>query len=256
MLDLSAARKEALMVSHRIRGLIIVTIVGGCGGEPFITEGEAQSAVVGGKVDTTHHSVVALVYQGQAFCSGTLIAPRTVLSAGHCREETGLTAADISVFFGNKVGGSGTSVKAVKWKAHPSYHLDASGIPRNDVSVLVLAEDGPVAPMTWQSSPLPDVVGRSVLMVGYGVTSATKQTGSGTRRQVTSTISDQDGTFLYRGDGKSGTCQGDSGGPTLLGENGKLTVVAVTSYGDETCVALAGSTRVDKYAGFISQLIK
>ena len=242
-------------IQHRLIAAVCLAAVGGCGGEPFITEGERQADVVNGTVDTTHHAVAALVYQGQEFCTGTLIAPRTVLTAGHCLKETGFGAADISVFFGNKVGGSGSSIEAAKWKAHPSYYLEPDGTPMNDVSVIVLAEDGPVAPMAWQSSPLPNIVGKSVLMVGYGVTSATKQTGEGTRRQVTAKVSDQDSTFIYRGGTKSGTCQGDSGGPTLLNENGKLTVVAVTSFGDQTCVKLGGNTRVDLYASFISQFI-
>ena len=241
---------------RRLIAAVGLAVVAGCGGDPFITEGEQQGSIIAGSADTTHHAVVALVYQGREFCTGTLIAPRTVLTAGHCLKETGLTAADISVFFGNKVGGSGTSIKAAKWKAHPSYRLTSNGVPMNDVSVIVLAQDEPVAPMAWQSSPLPNLVGKSVLMVGYGVTSAPKQTGDGTRRQVTQKIRDQDGTFIYRGGTKSGTCQGDSGGPTLLDENGKLTVVAVTSYGDETCVKLGGNTRVDPYASFISQFIR
>ena len=90
-------------------------------------------------------------------------------------------------------------------------------------------------------------------MVGYGVTNAKSQTGNGTRRTVNETIEDQDTTFLYYGGGVSGTCQGDSGGPTFLMMNGVKTLVAVTSYGDSTCVQLGANTRVDTYAAFLSR---
>ena len=56
--------------------------------------------------------VVALTAYGEAFCTGTLVSSRTVLTAGHCVEDSGYTASDVSVFFGNVVGGTGTSIPA------------------------------------------------------------------------------------------------------------------------------------------------
>jgi secreted trypsin-like serine protease len=211
-----------------------------------------QPRIINGTADTADTAVVALVSQGSEFCTGTLISSRVVVTAGHCLKDSGLTASQISVFFGNTVGGSGTSIKVSKWTAHPSYYEKSDGTPMNDVSVVVLAQDAPVSPMAWQSTALSSLVGQSVLMVGFGVTNAQTQTGNTTRRKVTQTISKQDGTFLYYGDGVSGTCQGDSGGPTLLSKSGVLTLVAVTSYGDESCVQLGANTRVDPYASFIS----
>jgi secreted trypsin-like serine protease len=239
-------------------GLVIsLCALGACdhdeGGRVVV--GRLEPRIINGTTDTTHTAVVALVTQGQQFCSGTLIAPRVVVSAGHCLKDTGLSASDITIFFGNTVGGSGTSVKVTKLQVHPSYYAKSDGTPMNDVSVLVLAQDAPVSPMAWQSTALSSIVGQSVLMVGYGVTSASKQTGNGTRRKVTQKITGQDSTFLYYGDAVSGTCQGDSGGPTFLDESGVLTLVAVTSYGDTSCVKLGANTRVDPYASFISSFI-
>jgi V8-like Glu-specific endopeptidase len=234
--------------------VLALTFVGACDGNPLPVQ-RLEPRIINGTADTTDVAVVALVYQGEQFCTGTLIAPRTVVSAGHCLKETGFTASQISVFFGNAVGGAGTSAKVSKWTANPNYYVQSDGAPINDVSVLVLASDAPVAPMAWQSTALGNIVGQSVKMVGYGVTNANQQTGNGTRRQVNETITDQDNTFIYYGGGKSGTCQGDSGGPTFLDVNGTPTVIAVTSYGDQSCVQLGANTRVDTYASFIKQFI-
>ncbi|HEY3356016.1 MAG TPA: pre-peptidase C-terminal domain-containing protein [Polyangia bacterium] len=208
--------------------------------------------IINGSTDTTDVAVVALTYQGEQFCSGTLVSPRTVITAGHCLKETGFPVTQVKVFFGNTVGGSGTSVACTAGAAHPSYYTRSDGAPLYDVAYLTLAQDAPVAPTAWQSTALPSLVGQSVQMVGYGVTNAKSQTGNGTRRTVNETITSQDSGFIYYGGGVSGTCQGDSGGPTFALINGVKTLVAVTSYGDNTCVQEGANTRVDTYASFLA----
>jgi V8-like Glu-specific endopeptidase len=245
---------------RRLRWVVAVLVVGvACGPEAGPGSAGAQAAVAGaiinGTADTTDTAVVALTYGGEEFCSGTLVSSRTVFTAGHCVRESGYTASEIKVFFGNVVGGAGTSIKATAFEAHPKWYSDSSGIPYYDVAYVTLASDAPVAPMAWQSTALPNIVGKSTTMVGYGVTNANQQTGDGTRRETTQTISSQDSGFIYYGNGSSGTCQGDSGGPTFLAQNGVRTLIAVTSYGDETCVQQGANTRVDTYATWLSGVV-
>jgi len=197
-------------------------------------------------------AVVALTYQGEQFCSGTVVSPRTVITAGHCLRETGIPVTSMKVFFGTTVGSSGTTLSVVGGAAHPSYYVRSDGAPINDIAYLTLAQDAPVTPMAWQSTPLGNVVGKTVQLVGYGVTNAKYQTGNGTRRTYYDTIDDQDDIFLYYGGGTSGTCQGDSGGPMFLNVNGVKTLIAVTSYGDYSCLQLGANTRVDTYASFLA----
>ena len=58
--------------------------------------GAAGSAIVGGAEDAEHPAVVALTFQGQAFCSGALIAPTVVLTAAHCLHEDFVGALPLS----------------------------------------------------------------------------------------------------------------------------------------------------------------
>jgi uncharacterized protein (TIGR03382 family) len=216
----------------------------------------SRRPIINGSTDSTHTSVVALVYQGQQFCTGTVIAPQWVLSAGHClvemANEVGSNFATQSqVYFGTTVGGGGTSIRVTEAHAHPSYYTRNDGAPMNDVSVWKLASAAPVAAMPWQQTSLSDPSGQTVQLVGYGVTNANQQTGSGTRREVDAQISQVDSTFIYYGNGYSGTCQGDSGGPMFL--NG--VVIGVCSFGDSSCVQEGANTRVDTFAAFIKQYV-
>jgi V8-like Glu-specific endopeptidase len=242
-----------LRTIHLAAGLLALASTPGClGPDPDAPE-ETSASIIGGFPDPSDAAVVALTYLGQQFCTGTVVSARTVITAGHCLRTTGIAPRDIRAYFGRTVGGSGESLACTAGAAHPSWHIDDSGAPIHDVAYLTLAGDAPVAPVTWQSTELPDVVGHSVQMVGYGVTDARRQTGNGTRRTVNETITGQDGRFLYYGDGRTGTCQGDSGGPTFLPSDGGPTLIAVTSYGDSSCVQAGANTRVDTYASFLSQ---
>ena len=53
-----------------------------------------------------------------------------------------------------------------------------------DVSVWKLASAAPVAAMPWQQTSLSDPSGKTVQLVGYGVTNANSQSGNGTRREA------------------------------------------------------------------------
>ncbi|HEY3355026.1 MAG TPA: trypsin-like serine protease [Polyangia bacterium] len=246
--------------SLAVLGLVAAAALGACtmGNKDAPQFTLTRRPIINGTVDTAHPSVVALVYQGEQFCTGTVIAPRAILSAGHCLVEMasqtpGFRAADCTIFFGTTVGGSGQELAVTTAHAHPQYGVRNDGAPINDVSVWNLAEDAPAPAMAWQQTAMGDITGETVTLVGYGVTNASSQTGNGTRRVTTNPVSSVDSMFIYYGDGHSGTCQGDSGGPAFLGSAGSEVLVGVCSFGDSTCVQEGANTRVDTYAAFIQQ---
>jgi MYXO-CTERM domain-containing protein len=243
----------ALLLRSVLTLALALALLAGCAKDPGFTL--TRRPIINGEIDETHTSVVALVSMGQQFCTGTVIAPRAILTAGHCVQESGIPPYAMQVFFGTTVGEAGSKVRVTAATVHPQYYVADTGAPMFDVAVLTLADDAPVPPMAWQRTALDgSVVGETVTMVGYGVTNAQTQTGNGTRRVVDEVITDMDEDFIYYGGGTSGTCQGDSGGPTFRHRGSDLVLIAVTSWGDASCVLEGGNTRVDKYADFITPL--
>ncbi|HEY3355911.1 MAG TPA: trypsin-like serine protease [Polyangia bacterium] len=258
------------MSSSRIRVLVlssllaVLAVAAACAPSPDGSQFTlTRRPIINGSVDQSHLSVVALTHpQTGQFCSGTVIANRAVVSAGHCVvemqkmfQEQGATfrPSDCKVFFGTSVGSSGQSVAVSAAHAHPQYGMLSNGQPVNDVSVWLLAQDAPQPAMAWQQNPLGDISGKTVTLVGYGVTNASQQSGNGTRRTVNAVITGMDDSFIYYGNGYSGTCQGDSGGPMFLTMGGVEVLVGVTSFGDQSCVQEGANARVDAFADFITQ---
>src|SRR5215471_9250194 len=64
-------------------GWLLCAWLAGCGGEPGV-EADDQSSIQGGKRDPGDPAVGLVWLQGGGYCSGSLIAPNIVLTAGHC----------------------------------------------------------------------------------------------------------------------------------------------------------------------------
>jgi hypothetical protein len=225
----------------------LVLVVGstGCGaagGEQFA---EVGSAIKDGELDTGDPAVVALTYQGQTFCSGTLVGPDVVLTAAHCLdpEINPLPLEDFEVFFGNDVTGRGVFIGVTEGGPSPSFVHQDPDFEYHDVGMLRLSETAPVDPLPLPSAPLDDeFIGSIVREVGFGITSADAD-DAGIKREGTSKVIKFRGTLFRVDPAPSTICSGDSGGPSFATIDGQELVVGVHMGGD--CETFAANQRVD-----------
>jgi len=229
--------------------LVLCLVVLACGsqGEPG-SMASTSADIVGGSETSALPAVGMLVYDGQPHCTGTLIGPRTVLTAGHCT--SGFSASRMKFLLGPDVSVPEKVLGVAAVRPHPNYDGDAV---TNDIGYVALSGDAPIAPLGVNPLAMDaSWVGKSLLFVGYGNNDGYAGTGAGIKRAVIMPISKvTSGAFEYTTRGKN-TCNGDSGGPAFVKDSlGNYLVAGVTSYGDFYCVSYGVDTRVDPYLTFL-----
>ena len=174
--------------------------------------GEATSAIVGGEDDTGDPAVVAVVSEALnlTLCTGALIGPRTVLTAGHCN------FSNVSVRFGSDAQAPTRKIAVTTTLVHPSYTME--GAPY-DFALLEL--DTPVtdvAPLALRTTPLAqsDVGSTVIRHVGFGVSDEATKSGAGHKRTVSYPITRVTDVLVYSGAPGKQTCDNDSGAPGLV----------------------------------------
>ncbi|MGD0529963.1 MAG: trypsin-like serine protease, partial [Polyangiaceae bacterium] len=205
----------------------------------------SSSAITNGAADSGDPAVVAIVgSSGTTECSGTLVGPYIVVTAGHCSVPEVVQGGHIAQ--GSSLADAGATIPIALAVAHPQFDLSTL---TNDIAILVLASAAPATPVPLGTSP--PAVGATVDLVGWGLT-AEDAGDSGQKRQGQSTVTSLASTTFDVASMPSQPCEGDSGGPALATSNGVEAVVGITSHGDSACVAGATYTRVDAYlASFI-----
>lgn len=215
-------------------------------GEDESTESSSAS-IVGGQATSSYPAVVALTQFGSPFCTGTVVAKRVVVTAAHCLE--GGSIQGWRVAFGPSAFSPQAQITVVDAIAHPSF--DPNRI-RNDIAVVLLAQDAPVTPIALNDGMPSSWVGKSLTFVGYGASNGRTESGAGIKRVVSIPISQVGSTQFAYQDSSRNTCFGDSGGPAFAKDAaGNLTLAGVTSYGDQTCSVYGVDTRVDVFRSFI-----
>ena len=211
-------------------------------------------AIVGGSdaAQGEFPSVSEVIIAKGFLCTGTLIAPDTVLSAGHCASITGGAGVAspaayppqaIEVFIGSNKPGQGEKVPVSKVTANPNYLLNDG----YDVTILKLARNSTKTPTPVSGAAEESLFAPSTLeqIVGFGTTSEGGDTPDTLQKAQVPIVTDASCAQAYSGfeaqtqicagypQGGVDTCQGDSGGP-MFGRNaaGALRVVGATSYGE------------------------
>lgn len=240
----------------RPRALLIGLLVISCAGPGPLPSQQAAQPIIGGAQSASHPSTIGLVVavhgQTDAFCTGTLIAKRYVLTAAHCIVLSDIPVGYMKAFFGTDVyRGDGPMVQIKRATPHPDFNQNTMD---NDVAVLELAQDAPVAPVPMAPRALGrQDIGQVLTLVGFGVNNAAQQSGAGVKRLITLPLGRLDSTHLYYSDRVKGTCQGDSGGSSYLTFDGVEAVVGITDFGSEDCVSMGADTRVDSARDWILQ---
>lgn len=150
-------------------------------------------------------------------CTGTLIAPRAVLTAAHCLDEGVVTA---QIWFG-VIGTPEIVGSAIHY--YPGYTFPGSF----DVGVILFAEDIGRTPASILTSRRA-VVGEIAILAGWGRDEAsdTRQLRAGSTR--ISGVDEKNVRTVY-GPPSASVCSGDSGGPIFVSEGGRWVVAGITS---------------------------
>ena len=234
---------------------------------------QPAAAITGGELDGEDHPNVGLMIADidgvPAWrCSGTLIAPRVFLTAGHC---TGDGATGARVWFESDLTNNvdypypGPSAIEGTPIPHPLFATVATNY--YDVGVVIL--DQPAAGILPALLPEPGLLSQlkkeRILEGGHAQGAYFKSVGFGgtltswpppvidydrIRRWSESEFASltQNNLHLFQRAvfDESGSCFGDLGGPLFWTDTtGKEIVVAVTSTGDAQCVATGFNYRVD-----------
>ncbi len=232
--------------------LLVLPLAIGC--EAVDQTDRTREAIVGGTVDSGDPAVIELQTAG-GLCTGTLVSPLVILTAGHCVSdaiENGQSGDGI-VHFGP--GGGGPWVATIGVRDMVMYRLyEPPAFLQYDLAMVRLDEEAPadIDPIAINYEHLTeDYLGLELRTVGFGVTDGANQTGGGTKRQVALTLDEL--TYFHLGLGTAGSniCQGDSGGPTFATFDGEQRVVGVSSFGSDNCQARSFVTRTDLYQDWI-----
>jgi secreted trypsin-like serine protease len=224
-------------VARVVRAAIVGLCLVGC---TVPTVDSQTSAIRGGTTDDGDPAVVALSVLGvYSYCTATLIAPKTILTAGHC-VLTGMEAD-----FGTDADNPTQSIDVKTSVRHPMY--SAEGAPYDFALMQLASVPTGVTPIALDGSALGEAdLGRTIRHVGYGVTDDSTSAGGGTRRTVSYTINKIDDMLVYSGAQGEQTCTGDSGGPGLVMTGAGEVIATVTSDGPDCQLSQDGwDDRVD-----------
>jgi secreted trypsin-like serine protease len=236
-----------------------------------------SARIVGGDkvIGREFDDCVAVGGDGDWGCTGTLIAPDVVLTAGHCVE------LHTRVFIGNDVADQGREIGIREHVRHRSF---TKGL-RNDLMLLFL--DQPVSGVTPRQIAGAALVDKAVdaRIVGFGTTDVEATIGYGVKRKADVPVVSRDCRGRVGGKSDAVTygcytglelvagkpllnidsCRGDSGGPLYMEDaQGRWLLAGVTSRGTDPGTENSGRlcgdggmyVRVHEYRAWIVDEIK
>jgi secreted trypsin-like serine protease len=219
-----------------------------------------RSRIVGGIKTSDYRDCVAVGSADGWCCTGTLIAPNVVVTAGHCH---GLCTD--RVFIGDDVEqlDAGTVIGVAEAVRHPDWSDDPWA---NDLDVLILDEDADVEPRPLADDTALDDA-HTVRLAGYGNTDVDSSGGYGVRRMVDVPLAGRDPAYGADFDKEfvagapfldKDSCNGDSGGPAYVRQGDRWYLAGATSRATESAVRICGDggiyTRVPVFEDWVKSI--
>ena len=244
------------MGSASIRIAFTVLVLGN-----FPVSGNAITGSRSAPSETIARSIVTIIGSRGTVCTGSLVAPNIVLTAGHC----------IAPGTSYRVIDSNTQppllITAQKAVAHPQFNMQTMLAHRAtaDVALLLLPKSVPnKSPATLGLPRIPIQPGSRFTVAGVGVTRSGGDEGVGTVRAANLAVTGNPGTLQIRlvdavTQNKSagmGACTGDSGAPAFEDQNGVSVIAGVVSWSTgpnngDGCGSLTGVTPLTLYRDWI-----
>ena len=241
------------------------------------------SFITSGQLDGDGHPAVVLLVMDVAGkpafrCSATLIAPKVVLTAGHCAGEPGefsgmriFNEADVQHDPTYPNPGGPNTIEATEWHAHPLFTENLFFL--HDVGVVLLSKQVKLAAGQYGKLPTQDQLdalkpsaATVFTAVGYGLQEINPVHIESQRIRMFaephliqingSTVGDFS-MLLSNNSSTGGTCFGDSGGPNYLGTSN--VIAGVTSFGrNGNCAGTGGVFRLDRknVLDFVGQYLR